>query len=581
MNELLTNNNCKKRVFILGLDGATFDIIKPLIEKGGLPTFKKIMKEGAHGTLWSTIPTVSAPAWTSFATGKNCGKHGILGFTKMDENYNGYRIRYLTGNDNKARTLWEELGSKGKSVIVINVPMTYPPKEVNGILVSGSDAVDINTNFTFPPTFKEEIFKISPDYKINLILGGYLSNDRRRRKAVDVLLSSIDARQKLVLHLIDHAKWDLFVVKFNNPDNAQHHFWKYMDVTHPYHNPLCDEKLKNAIFSIYQKLDGVLEAIVNKLDNNTTLIVVSDHGGGPLINKSIYLNEWLAESGFLARKNENGKGSKFFLSDIFYGFMEKVLALLLKILSRKIKAKIMQYLPGVISKATSFFKLSGIDWAKTKAFVGEVEGIRINLKGKYPQGLVEPGKDYEELRETIIREITHLTDPETGEHVIEKAFKREELYSGPYVDEFPDIILVPKDNKYDISWKFFRGKKVVPVGNSFIVKQNHWRGISGMHRLNGIFMMRGQSSKRGVEITNANIIDIFPTVMYQMGIPISEDVDGKVLADAFSEEFLKTNPIQYERSQGGKEKIFSAKDVYSQEDSEKVKKLLQELGYIE
>ncbi|HHT9125021.1 MAG TPA: alkaline phosphatase family protein [Candidatus Brocadiia bacterium] len=575
-------NNPKRRVFILGLDGATFDIIKPLIEKGELPTFKKMIEGGVHGTLWSTIPTVSAPAWTSFATGKNCGKHSIIGFTKRDRNYNGYRIRYLTGNDNKSLTLWDVLSRKGKSVVVINVPMTYPPKKVNGILVSGSDAVDTDANFTFPQSFKEEIFKISSDYKINLILGGYLSDDKRRHKALDMILSSIDARQRLVLHLMDNVKWDLFVVKFNNPDTIQHHFWNYMDPTHPYHDPACDDTLKHAIFSVYKKLDDVLASIINKLDDNTTLIVMSDHGSGQRINKAIYLNEWLMTMGFLSKKSK--RPGRFALSDILYNLMEKVLALLLKNLPPKIKATIKRYLPGAISRATSYFKLSGIDWDKTKAFVGEVESIRINLKGEYPHGQVNNGKEYEELREIIIREIMHLKDPETGENVIEKAFKREELYSGPYVEEFPDIILVPKDNKYDISWKFFREKKATRLGDSFVVRQKHWRGTSGMHRLNGIFIMKGKDSKRGVEIANANIIDIFPTVMYQMGLPIPDDVDGKVLTDIFSSEFLKANPVQYEqplKSDKETEEPVLTKEVYSQEEAGKVKEFLQELGYIE
>ena len=199
------NSNSTRKVFILGLDGATLDIIKPLIEKGELTNFKKLIESGTHGTLWSTIPAVSAPAWTSFATGKNCGKHSIIGFTKRDKN-NGYKIKYLTGNDNKSLTLWEVLSRKGKSVVVINVPMTYPPKKVNGILVSGSDAVTTNASFTYPASFKEEIFKVSSDYKINLMLRGYLSNDRRRHKALDDFILC-DARQKLVLHLLDNAQW--------------------------------------------------------------------------------------------------------------------------------------------------------------------------------------------------------------------------------------------------------------------------------------------------------------------------------------------------------------------------------------
>ena len=575
----MSNNNGKKKVFILGIDGATFDVIKPMIKKGELPNFRKLIDCGTHGTLWSTIPTVSAPAWTSFATGKNCGKHSIIGFTKRDKN-NGYKIKYLTGNDNKSLTLWEVLSGKEKSVVVINVPMTYPPKKVNGILVSGSDAVTANASFTYPASFKEEIFKVSSDYRINLILGGYLSDDKRRHKALDLILSSIDARQKLVLHLMDSAPWDLFVVKFNNPDTVQHHFWKYADPTHPYHDPKCSEKLKNSIPSVYKRLDGVLGEIMGKLDDDTTLIVMSDHGSGQRINKAVFLNEWLRSLGLLTKKTKGKRSGIFSLSDIIYNSIEKVLSLLLRNVPPNIKAKLKKRLPGAISRATSYFKLAGIDWDKTKAFVGEVESIRINVKDEYPNGQVCKGKEYDELRERIIREVQELKDPETGERVIEKAYKREELYSGPCVHEFPDIILVPQDNKYDISWKFFRGKKVARIGDSFVVKQSHWRGTSGMHRPNGIFLMKGKGVKRGVEITNAGIMDVFPTVMYQMGFPVPDDVDGKVLTDAFTGEVLKANSVKYEKSLDSGTGDENAQ-VYSEEEARKVKEFLQELGYIE
>lgn len=575
----MSNNNGKRKVFILGIDGATFDVIKPLIKKGELANFRKLIDSGTHGTLWSTIPTVSAPAWTSFATGKNCGKHSIIGFTKRDKN-NGYKIKYLMGNDNKSLTLWEVLSRKDKSVVVINVPMTYPPKKVNGILVSGSDAVTTNASFTYPASFKEEIFKVSSDYRINLILGGYLSDDKRRHKALDMILSSIDARQKLVLHLMDNSPWDLFVVKFNNPDTVQHHFWKYADSTHPYHDPSCDDRLKNSVSTVYKKLDNVLGDIMNKLDEDTTLIVMSDHGSGQRINKAIYLNEWLRTLGLLSKKDKGKRGGLFSLADIFYNFIEKVLSVLLKNVPPTIKGKIKKRLPGAVSRATSYFKLAGIDWDNTKAFVGEVESIRINLKDEFPNGQVSRGKEYDELREKIIREIMELKDPETGERVIEKAYKREELYNGPCVHEFPDIILVPKDNKYDISWKFFRGKKVARIGDSFVVKQGHWRGTSGMHRPNGIFLMKGKDVKSGAEITNASIMDVFPTVMYQMGFPVPDDIDGKVLIDAFKGEVLKANPVKYEKtldSGTGDEDT----QVYSEEEARKVKEFLQELGYIE
>jgi predicted AlkP superfamily phosphohydrolase/phosphomutase len=145
----------EEKVFILGLDGATFDIINPMIQRGELVHFRKVMESGASGLLNSTLLHHSPPAWTSFATGRNPGKHGIIGFTRMAEN--GYDLRLVNGNDNPCSTMWHELGGLGKKVIVMNIPMTYPPQMVNGLLISGLDAPSTDVDFTHPISILEDI----------------------------------------------------------------------------------------------------------------------------------------------------------------------------------------------------------------------------------------------------------------------------------------------------------------------------------------------------------------------------------------------------------------------------------------
>ena len=142
------------RVFVLGLDGATLDIMEPMIEAGELPTFREIMKGGCYGRLRSVVPPLSPPAWVSFSTGRLPGSHGILGFTKMLPR--SYQMKLVTGQDNRSRTLWDVVGGTGKRVIVLNVPMTYPPKPVNGLLVSGLDTPDLHSDFTYPAELKQE-----------------------------------------------------------------------------------------------------------------------------------------------------------------------------------------------------------------------------------------------------------------------------------------------------------------------------------------------------------------------------------------------------------------------------------------
>jgi len=564
----------KRKVFVLGLDGATFDIIKPLLTEGALPHLARIMKQGVHAQLNSAILSHSAPAWTSFATGKNPGKHGILGFTKMSPGT--HRLELVYGSHNRAKTLWEVLGDKGRKVIVMNIPMTYPPQPVNGLLMSGLDTPSTSANFTYPPELKEEILRIAPGYKINLHLGGYLHNDRRRVKALAIIKSTLKARTKVVIHLMKEYPWDFFAVRFNSPDNVQHQFWSYMDENHPEHRPDSSPILKNAIKSIYQELDHVLYRICEHIDeDNTTLIIMSDHGAGPRAGKSIFVNEWLKSLGYLSKIGEDGN-NKFLglLDDLSFALKGRILSFLLRTIPPEVKGRLMKLIPFAASKTAAYLRFSSVNWRETKAFIGEVEGIRINLRDKYPQGTVER-EDYERLRTTIIDAAKSLKDPETGQYVFKNVFKREEIFHGECVGEFADIILKPED-KYYMSPKFFR--KRTKNRGSFLMKDAHWRKISGSHRQYGIFIMKGTDCRRNVQLDPIDIMDIFPTVLYQLQMAIPTDVDGRVVSEAFNPRFVEANPITFEQTQQYKKG--EGKDVYTDEETSQLIESLQGLGYL-
>ncbi len=575
--ETVTNDagarNMRKKVFVLGLDGATFDLIDPLIEKGDLPNLERVMREGVRADMNSTIPHHSAPAWTSFATGKGPGKHGILGFTRMMPNT--YKLELVYGSDNKARTLWDVAGEKGKKVIVVNIPMTYPPKPVNGLLISGLDAPGTNCNFTYPTGLRKEILDVCPDYKINLHLGGYLQNDRRRIKAVDIIKRATRARLKVVLYLMQKYPWDLFIVRFNSPDNVQHQFWKFMDKNHPLHKENSPEVLKDAIRSVYMDLDKVVGSIHEKIDkDNTTLLIMSDHGAGPCTEKCIYVNEWLRSLGYLSSLEENGKKKLSSLRRINAALKGKVISFLLRTIPPEVKGLLMKFIPFAASKAATHLKFSGINWNGTKAFVSEVEGIRINVKSRYPNGTVE-AEEYEALRAAIIERVKTLNDPESGDRVFTNVYKREQVYSGESIDEFPDIILRP-DDRYKISPKLLTEGG---VKESFLAREEHWRKISGSHRQHGIFIIKGRDYRRGVRLDEVPIVDILPTALYEVGVPLPDDLDGKPVVGAFKEQFLQAHRVEVETT-----KDYDATeraDIYSEEEKSKLVDSLRGLGYIE
>jgi predicted AlkP superfamily phosphohydrolase/phosphomutase len=565
-----------KKVFVLGLDGATFDVLKPLAEGGRLPNIAALMRGGVHAKLNSTILHHSAPAWTSFATGKNPGKHGIIGFTKIQRNT--YKVGLVNGASNRARTMWQHLSELGKDVIVVNVPITYPPRAVRGVMVSGLDTPSTKTAFTYPPEVKDEILRVSPDYKINLHLGGYLHNDRRRLQALEIMAAATRARAKAVIHLMTHHPWDFFAVRFNSPDNAQHQYWSFMDETHPQHDPSSPPALRNAIPATYELLDEVVGEVLRKLDTSKTmLLIMSDHGAGPRTGKSIYVNEWLRSLHLLARPGDDSGGGRAYraFDDALFLLKGRALAFLLRTLPPEVKNALLQYVPSAAGTTASYLRFSSIDWSKTKAFVGEVEGIRINRQGHYPSGMVGD-QEYESLRERLVAEAKQLQDPETGAPIFKGVYKREDVFHGDSVGEFPDIILKPHD-KYYVSPRLFRfGEN---RGGSFVVRDEHWRKISGSHRQYGIFIANGPDCPAGLEIEPVDIMNVFPTVLYQMGLPIPDDLDGTVAMDVFREEFRKENQPRYAKAFESPSDNPGAN--YTDADNAKLIDSLKGLGYIE
>jgi predicted AlkP superfamily phosphohydrolase/phosphomutase len=563
------------KVFVLGLDGATFDIIHPMMERGELPHFRRAIEKGACGPLNSTLLHHSPPAWTSFATGRNPGKHGIIGFTRMAEDR--YGLRLVNGNDNRCSTLWDELSRQGKKVIVMNIPMTYPPKPLNGLLVSGLDTPSTDVDFTYPKALKQEIFRIAPNYRINLHLGGYLHNDRRRLMGLELIQENIESQRKTVLHLMETYAWDLFAVRFNSPDNVQHQYWAYMDENHPEHNPGADTRLKDAIFGVYRRLDHVVGEVQDRLDSmGSTLIIMSDHGAGPRVGKSIYINEWLQKMGLLGRigGQEHG-GLRRFADDLWFGIRGKTLSFLLKTIPPDVKAKLTELIPWAASKTAGYLRFSGLDWDKTRAFVGEVEGIRINVKDRYPQGTVSLD-EYERIREAIIDGAKSLTDPETGTQIFKGVFRREEVFDGPCTPDLPDIILKPNDAYY-ISPRFFRRRGA--NRDSFLAYDAHWRKISGSHRQHGILIAVGPQMRENATVEGADILDLFPTILCVMGAEIPSDLDGKILVEAFQETFVAEQKIRTRAVEDGLERRDA--DIYSQDDEQRLIESLKGLGYID
>jgi len=490
------------KVFCIGLDGATFDLIRPWVAEGRLPNIGRMMQKGVWGELESVLQPVSAPAWTSFMTGKNPGKHGIFGFRKQKKN--SYGELFVNRTLIRGLTLWNMLGKIGKKVIVMNVPITYPPEKVNGTIICGMDTPSTKSEFTHPPHIMQDIEQLTGgDYKIHLHLGGYLTNDKRREKALQDIKRLTDTRAKVADHLLRTNAWDFFMLKFDNPDQVQHYFWRYLDK--------AESKFKDAIYSIYRHLDTTVGRLMEHVDENTITIILSDHGAGPYKEKVFYVNEWLKREGLLfsgAKDKKRRKGIKSFKGQFVVDLLDWLYHFSSKIVSYKMRDRLGFVFPLLKTRIRSVIKFSAIDWRRTKAYLGgNLNTIHINLQGREPLGTVSPGEEYEKLRDRIIRNLKSITDPDDGKPVFEHIYRKEEVYHGHCMDEAPDLLLVPREFAYNLSKKF-RGSE----NESLVAYKPSSKGVSGKHKMNGMFLIKGATVKKGAEVKEARPIDLFPNI---------------------------------------------------------------------
>lgn len=519
----------KTRVLIIGLDGATPQLVFPWAKEGKLPNLSKLIENGTSGNLRSTIPPMTAPAWTSFMTGKNPGKHGIYHFIEYQHKTYDYRI--ISSRDIKSKTLWGILSVSGKKVGVMQVPITFPPENVNGFVVSeGLTTPGQDSNFTHPKELKEEL---QHDFKFKLTTTEkyYEGNEDA---FIDDLSSVEERKAKATLHLMKKYDWDFFAVVYANIDAMQHFFWKYMDATHPGYNPEEAKKYGDAILNFYQKLDGIVGDMLKIVDEDTTVIVMSDHGFGPLY-KELHLNKWLKDRGLLKLKEKKDTSAvRYWLSRS--GLTREMMYMLLVKCGLE---KLTNIMPDKLKKSMpSHYTPSEVDWQRTRAYSLATHGMMyINLKGRNPDGIVEPGEEYEKLRDYIIKELLRLKDPETGKNIVDAVFKSNELYYGQGINKAPDLFVLTDmtyhnigrldDNLIKPAWKLDEADS---SGKLSLLNKQRSLG-SGNHRINGILVMKGKNIKKNTKIENAEIVDIAPTVLHLMGVHVPEDMDGKVLKD--------------------------------------------------
>ena len=549
------------KAVIIGLDGATWTLLQPWIDQGQLPNLARLMQEGASGPLTTTIPPVSASAWVSFATGCNPGKHGAFDFVFPQPG--GYDIGVINVLVRGVPPFWKTIEEAGGEVGLMSVPITYPPQPIRGFTVNGFLVPNEQSAYTYPPELKEELKREGQRWPLHEFEG---NRSRHPGRFLQDMLDFDVTRTNTIIWMMQHKSWDLLACVLKTPDTVHHEVWHIIDPTHPRYDAELNRQFAPAVLDYFKKIDDCVGRIIAAAPPDTFVAIMSDHGGGPF-HKFFHVNNWLAQQGLLKFKRTPlslFKRALFQLGFTPITSLKIVNFFKLGRLRRRVKRGRGR---GMLKRL--FLSFGDVDWSRTQAFaVGNFGQIYLNVKGQRAQGIVEPGAEYEAVREQIIRSALALRDPDSGDQVIAQVYKKEELYHGDRVPLAPDLILHTDRSKY-VSFGH------ADFGSNKILEPSI--GQTGHHTMDGIMVLHGPGVKAG-EAIRGNIIDIGPTVLYALGLPIPSIMDGKVLQAAFVPEYLAAHPITRQASSA--EDVAASTKVYSEEDEEQVMERLRQLGYV-
>ncbi len=461
-----------KRVLVIGLDCVPPEVVFERL-RGELPTLQRLMREGAYGRLESVVPPITVPAWACMLTGRTPGELGIYGFrNRRDYSYDGLRI--VTSRAVRAKAVWDHLSDAGKTSIVVGVPPSYPPKPLKGLMISCFLTPGPTSPYTHPPELADEIERLVGQGRYLFDVRQFRTDDKGWLKAQIFELTA--QRFQVVKHLLTAKSWDFFVVVDMGPDRLHHGFWKFWDPQHRQYEP--GNPYEGVIPEYYRFLDEQLGQLLQLIDEETGVVIVSDHGAKRM-DGGLCINEWLRREGLLTLQREP---------------------------------------EGVVP-----FEEAEVDWTRTVAWGegGYYSRIFLNVRGREPQGAIAPS-EYESVRDELIRKLAALGD-EQGRPIGTRVYRPEELY--PRVEGVaPDLIALLGD----LHWRSIGG-----LGWETIwTPENDTGPDDANHSRHGIFIAYGLE-REGLqgELQGVKLLDVAPTLLELFGLPVPPELEGRSLLE--------------------------------------------------
>jgi predicted AlkP superfamily phosphohydrolase/phosphomutase len=544
-----------RRVLVIGLDGATFDLIEPWAKQGVLPNIDRLLQQGTRAALRSTWPHATAPAWTTFATGANPGQHGIFDFLLPESTLEN--LRTVTSADIKVTTFYEMLERAGRHCILVNLPVSYPPRIDRGIVITS--LMTQGQQWVYPSSLLDKYpqlhqYRIGPDGEIagRGTTDEYIADIRRLEKT----------RFECARELFTHEPWDFFFFLISGTDWIQHR--KYTDL-------IRDEPTdKLPAVKAFREFDSYIGWFLDNLPQDTNLFIISDHGFCRR-DGIFFVNTWLHQEGYLeltagpARRNtpsrlaEEREEARTRKRSIRLGRWASILQSHPRL--RKAARRAYHLLRSALPLSIDF-KSMRIDVSRSQVYMTWEGGwgIYVNDKSRFEVGLVEAEK-CEPLRAEIMAKLRSLRDPESGQPVFEEVKRKEEVYTGTELTLAPDILLA--SNTYQV--------------DAIATEHLFWRSSHNGHSPLGILIALGPDIRQGERVSEAGLADLVPTILHVMGLPVRDHMDGRVLQEVFrADSEPMTREVTYAEAESR-----TQEQRREAEDSQEVKDRLRALGYLD
>jgi len=537
----------KNQTVLIGLDGATFTILDPLMQDGVMPFLKELIDSGVRAELRSVIPPLTPPAWASLMTSRSPGQHGIFDFFRR-ESLDSHHIRFVTSRDVHAETIWSIVNRHGRRATVLNFPLLFPSPPINGCVVSGWMPWWLLRLGCHPVSLYDWL-KALPEFNAReLAMDMSLE---KRAKSIEGYKQHGEYEDWIEPHIRREQQWfqilralmredpcELTAVLFDGMDRLQHLCWRLLDPAY-LDEPLSPwaQRTRQRCVDYFRQLDQLLAEIVSLAGPEATVVLASDHGFGAQTG-TFFVNTWLEQRGYLAWADDKAPlASESEVRDI--GQLARYVYLL--------------------------------DWERTKAYAStpSSNGIHIVVAGQGGEKGV-PEAEYEGFRNRLVEELRSFTAPETGEPVVSQVWTREEVFDGPYIHMAPDLTLELRDGGL---------ASVLASDVPFKARCE----LVGSHRPEGVFIAAGPGIRQGISLSQLSILDVAPLVLHSLGLPIPADMEGRVPVEAFEPSLLQARPVRADvriESPPRSPSYTDAGELDAEAEAEVLRRL-RALGYVE